>query len=239
MSTKTEQVLAENTVKRLGGGSKSKVWGGTFERVGVVKIERRPGRMHSGFFGKATVYKFIADNPRCKVTFAAVITGVRKEVLIVDSGAVGAAVLRAARLERYAKNSSVAGDYDTFPEPIGCPVDKLQAAPSTGYNGEHVLTFYAKASKAVRRAPVVAQPAVIADRLLVELCHTFRLEADALEEQYAWPPKTPSGEALEGAQHLHEEANKIAARVQNQELRPFQAFDESCAPYLEMARGKP
>lgn len=114
---------------------------GTFtflKRVGFSRVKGR-GVRTTGFTGTADVYSFQAADPKCKVAYAAVVTGVAIETLCSRSGDVGAAILSAAGLAHAAKNSGVKGEYDTFPDPIGCPASRLQAR-----DPEQALTFYRK-----------------------------------------------------------------------------------------------
>ena len=124
----------------------SKTWSGTFTLVRRVTFSQKGGKMRYAFNGSADVYAFQPTDPRCKVAYAAVITGVSRSVMCGSSGDVGAAVLRSAGLCDRAKNSGVAGEYDTFPEPIGCPAQRLQeqTGRADDTNQVHVLTFYRK-----------------------------------------------------------------------------------------------
>ncbi len=125
----------------------SKTWAGTFTKLATVGFSQRGGRMRHPFTGTADVYSFQPVDPKCKVAYAAVITGVSRSVMCGSSGDVGAAILRSAGLADRGKNSGVNGDYDTFPAPIGCPAQRLQeqTGPSTDTTAVHVLTFYRKA----------------------------------------------------------------------------------------------
>lgn len=124
----------------------SKTWTGTFTKLASVTFSQKGGKMRHAFNGAADVYAFQPTDPKCKVAYAAVITGVCRSVMCGSSGDVGAAILRSAGLYDRAKNSGVNGDYDTFPAPIGCPASRLQEAtgPSTDTTAVHVLTFYRK-----------------------------------------------------------------------------------------------
>lgn len=124
----------------------SKTWSGTFTKFTTVGFSQKGGKMRYAFTGRADVYAFQPTDPKCKVAYAAVITGVSRSVMCGSSGDVGAAILRSAGLYDRAKNSGEAGEYDTFPEPIGCPAQRLQE--QTGRDDDtsqvHVLTFYRK-----------------------------------------------------------------------------------------------
>ena len=124
----------------------SKTWSGTFTKIASVGFSQRGGGMRHAFTGSADVYAFRPDDPKCKVAYAAVITGVSRSVMCGSSGDVGAAILRSAGLYDRAKNSGVCGEYDTFPAPIGCPAARLQemTGPSTDTTAVHALTFYRK-----------------------------------------------------------------------------------------------
>lgn len=125
---------------------KDSSWTGTFVLLRTVAFSQKGGRGRHGFAGTADVYAFAADDPKCKVTHAAVIRGVDMATMCGSSGDVGAAVLRSAGLYDRAKNAGVRGDYDTFPEPIGRPADRLQEMGSAPKGSEpvSVLTFYRK-----------------------------------------------------------------------------------------------
>ena len=119
----------------------SKTWAGVFHsRMTVSFSQARSSRSH-GFSGTADVYTYqkASGEDKCKVTYAAVIRGVAQEVLCSESGAVGAAILKAAGIAHLAKNSGTAGEYDTFPAPIGCPAQRLQDREPVA-----ALTFYRK-----------------------------------------------------------------------------------------------
>lgn len=124
----------------------SKTWSGTFTLVRRVTFSQKGGKMRYAFNGTADVYAFQPTDPKCKVAYAAVITGVCRSVMCGSSGDVGAAILRSAGLYDRAKNSGVAGDYDTFPEPIGCPAQRIQemTCAVTDTSAVHTLTFYRK-----------------------------------------------------------------------------------------------
>lgn len=116
-------------------------WQGCLTKRGTYDFSVR--YMSRVLHGVADVFYFDAADPRCKVTFAAVVQGLPLEVNCSQSGDVGRAVLRAAGLLGMAKNSGVNGDYDTFPDPIGCPADVLQQQG----NRDHTvvtMTFYRK-----------------------------------------------------------------------------------------------
>jgi len=119
--------------------SLSKTWTGTFELVRTVTFSQAARKWRSAWAGEADVYAFRPADPKCKVAYAAVIRGIPQSVMCSESGNVGAAILRSAGLADRGKNSGVAGEYDTFPDPIGCPAERLQAHDSV-----MALTFYRK-----------------------------------------------------------------------------------------------
>jgi len=119
--------------------SLNKNWAGTFALVRTVTFSQAARKWRSAWSGEADVYSFQPVDPKCKVAYAAVIRGIPQQVMCSESGNVGAAILRAAGLAHAGKNSGVAGEYDTFPDPIGCPAARLQAR-----DGVHALTFYRK-----------------------------------------------------------------------------------------------
>jgi hypothetical protein len=117
----------------------SKTWTGSFRHLCTVSFSQKGGGLKHAFTGTADVYEFRSTDSTCKVSHAAVIRDVSIAVMCGSSGDVGAAILRSAGLAATAKNSGVNGCYDTFPDPIGCPADRLQ-----DHDLVHTLTFYRK-----------------------------------------------------------------------------------------------
>lgn len=105
----------------------------------TVGFSRAQGFGSHGFTGQADVYEFTPDDPRCKVTHAAVVRGLTVAVMCSEPGNVGTAILRSAGILDRAKNAGVAAGYDTFPSPIGCPAALLQ-----GRRPKQALIFHRK-----------------------------------------------------------------------------------------------
>lgn len=114
---------------------------GTLTFLRAVTFDKKATRMTPGFTGVANIYAFTPEEPlETKVRYAAVVTGVRHEVMCIASGDVEKAILKAANLESKAKPCrSVMEEYAHFPDPIGCPAEKLQDRIN-----EQALIFYAR-----------------------------------------------------------------------------------------------
>jgi len=115
---------------------------GTFKFIRAVTFAKKATRMTPGFTGSANVYVFEPAEPlETKVRYAAVVSGVQHEVMRTASGDVEKAILKAAGLESKAKSCrSVLEEYAHFPEPVGCPAEKLKERAPT-----QSLIFYARA----------------------------------------------------------------------------------------------
>lgn len=120
----------------------SKTWTGKFVEMMTVRFGAPQRKWSSGFSGTATIYRFIADDPKCKVIYAALVRGVAKGTMCSESGAVGQAILMASGLKNQAKNGTITSSYDTFPEPIGCGAKRLQNDDLT--DPVYVLDFFRK-----------------------------------------------------------------------------------------------
>jgi hypothetical protein len=114
---------------------------GTFTHVRTVTFAKKVGQYLPAFAGTATIYAFEpADPKKTKVRYAAVVEGVQHNTMCVASGDVEKAILKAAQMERTARGAlAVTAEYDTYPDPVGCPMDKLQAK-----SAEQVVLFYAR-----------------------------------------------------------------------------------------------
>lgn len=117
----------------------AKTWTGTLTKLQTVSFSKPAGKWSNGFSGEATVYRFVADDPKCKVVYVATFTGVEHETVCSASGDIGQAIMKAACIDRIAKNSSLSGEQDTFPQPIGCGADNLSSRARV-----QTLTFFRK-----------------------------------------------------------------------------------------------
>lgn len=105
----------------------------------TISFSRSGGRTHRAFAGTAKVYGFEPDDPKCKVTALATFTGIDIATVCSQGGHIGEAILRTMGMWSHAKNSGVGGHYATYPDPIGCPADRLfQRTP------EQAIAFYRK-----------------------------------------------------------------------------------------------
>lgn len=104
----------------------NKNWTGKLTLLTTKDFHVPSSRTFGAISGTATVYSFVPDDPKCKVNTVATFTGVEVAVVCGRGGDIGDAILRATFQLTNSKNSGVNGTYDTFPDPIGCPAQRIE-----------------------------------------------------------------------------------------------------------------